>query len=84
MNETTMKALLDAGVIKRVTIVAQGAQFHVEIKTTNGSHPIQTLKGSLKSWKSIDSVVRWLKKLGIGHAVLKFSAWQPGQKHLDL
>jgi hypothetical protein len=84
MNEQTTKAMIEAGAIKKVMVIAQGSQFHLEFKTPNGNQVLTTLKGSLKTWKSVDSILKWLKGVGIGFATIEFSKWQFGQRNLNL
>jgi hypothetical protein len=38
MDEKTLKALVDAGALKRIRIIADGSLFHVEADTPNGGH----------------------------------------------
>ena len=37
MDEKMMKALVAAGAIKKINIVGNGARFHIEANTPNGS-----------------------------------------------
>ncbi len=84
MNEKTLRALVDAGAVKRVRIVAEGAFFHVEADTPNGSVTAFTLKGAVKTWSSLDTAAKWVRSLGIGAAQINIAKWQPGQKGLGL
>jgi len=49
MNEKTLRALVDAGAVKRIRIIADGARFHVEADTPTGSITACTLKGTVKT-----------------------------------
>ena len=84
MNEKTLRALIDAGAVKRVRIVANGAQFHVEADTAKTTVVAMTIKGSAKSWSSLDAAAKWVRALGIGTAQLDLNHWQPGQGRLAL
>ena len=42
MDEKTLKALVAAGAVKKVDIIATGARFHVEASTPNGSITAET------------------------------------------
>lgn len=84
MDEKTLKALIAAGAVKRVYLVANGGQFHVKIDTPNDSFTALTTKGTVKTWTTLDSAAKWLRNLGLGHARLDISHWQPGQKGLAL
>jgi len=84
MNEKTLRALIDAGAVKRVRIIADGALFHVEADTRNGSVTAYTLKGSVKTWSSLDTAARWVRSLGIGTAQVNLANWQPAQRELGL
>lgn len=84
MNEKTLRALIDAGAVKRVRIVAEGARFHVEVDTPAITIVAQTLKGAPKAWGSLDASARWVRALGIGTVQLDIARWQPEQRALRL
>ena len=84
MNEKTLRALVEAGAVKRVRIVANGARFHVEVDTQTGSITASTLKGAIKTWSTLDATARWVRLLGIGKAQLNVEHWLPLQKGLQL
>jgi hypothetical protein len=84
MNEKTLRALIEAGAVKRVRIVANGARFHVQFDTIASTAIAETGKGAPKTWASIDATARWLRALGIGTAQLDVSQWLPGQRGLSL
>ncbi|OGT90951.1 MAG: hypothetical protein A2514_07510 [Gammaproteobacteria bacterium RIFOXYD12_FULL_61_37] len=76
--------MIEAGAVKRVRIIACGALFHVEADTPTGTTTAHTLKGSVKTWSSLDSSAKWVRSLGIGMAQIDISQWQPGQRELGL
>ena len=80
MNEKSIKLLIENGVVKKAYIKSTGAKFHVEFKTERDVVISQTTTGSIKTWSSIDSAAKWLRRLGIGIAELEISRWQPNQK----
>ena len=84
MNEKTIKALVEAGAVKKVIIAAEGATIHVDIVTQGGSTTATTLKGAIKTWATIDASAKWVKNLGIGRIQLVVEKWLPGQKGLRL
>ncbi|MBT3472105.1 MAG: hypothetical protein HN454_04685 [Gammaproteobacteria bacterium] len=84
MNEKTLRALIEAGAVKRIDIVAQGNRFHVDAITPDGSLTVVTLKGTIKGWSSLDSTAKWVRSLGMGKAQLDLVNWQPEQKGLRL
>ena len=45
MDERMLKAMVAAGAIKNINIIASGARFHVEAKTPNGPITAETRKG---------------------------------------
>jgi len=81
VNEKTIKALVEAGAIRRVRIIANGARFHVEVDTQTGSITALTLKGAVKTWSTLDTSAKWVRSLGIGSAHIEFANW-PGQKNM--
>lgn len=80
MNEKNIRVLVESGVVKQVMIRSTGARFHVEFKVGTQTHVSQTLTGEIKTWASIDSAAKWLKRLGIGAAKVDFVHWQPHQR----
>ena len=84
MNEKTIRALVEAGAVKNVRLIADGALIHVDIITQNGSITATTVKGAIKTWATIDAAARWVRNLGIGKTQLEISRWLPEQKGLAL
>jgi len=84
MDERTLKALVAAGAIKKVAIIASGARFHVEAKTPNGPVTAETCKGKVKTWVTLDAAARWVRKLGMGGASVNLIRWQPTQRELSV
>ena len=84
MDGKTLKALVDAGAIKRVRIIGNGSLFHVEAVTQTGPVIANTLTGMLKTWSSLDAAAKWVHELGIGTLQLEIGKWHPGQKGLKL
>ena len=82
MDEKTLKALVAAGAVKKVDIIATGARFHVEASTPNGSITAETGKGKLKTWVTLDAAAKWVRSLGIGGARINLTHWQPDQREL--
>ena len=85
MNELTLKALVEAGAIKKIQVVADASHFYVEVQTPSGSATASTSKGAVKTWTSLDAVARWLRRMGIGSSInLNISRWQPRQRRIAL
>lgn len=84
MDEKTLKALVAAGAVRRVDIIATGARFHVEATTPNGSITAETRKGKVKTWVTLDAAARWVRGLGVGGAKVNMTHWQPGQRELSV
>ncbi len=82
MNEKTLRALVEAGAVKKVRIIANGACFHVEADTPNGSITASTQKGAVKTWATLDATAKWVRLLGVGRVQLDVEKWVPGQKAL--
>ena len=82
MNEKMLKTLVDAAAVKNARIIANGARFHVEVDAPGRSFTIETAKGGIRTWTSLDSAAKWLRGVGIGRAGLDLTHWAPGQKSL--
>ncbi len=84
MDEKMMKAMVAAGAIKRIHIIGNGARFHVEANTPNGSITAETHKGKVKTWVTLDAAAKWVRGLGMGGAHINLTHWQPGQRELSV
>lgn len=84
MNKKMIRALVEAGAVKKVHIVAAGSTVHVDVVTQNGAVTATTLKGAIKTWATIDSSAKWVRGLGIGRVQLEISKWLPGQRGLGI
>lgn len=85
MNNKMLKGLVEAGAVKAVTIIANGATIHAEILTLSGDKKVITTQaGTIKTWSTIDSAAKWLKKLGLGTMKLEVGKWMPNQRGLAL
>ena len=84
MNEKTLRALVDAGAIKRIEIVADGTRFYVKASTQTGSLTASTQKGTVKTWVTLDAAAKWVRSLGLGSAYIDVQNWQPQQRQLSL
>ncbi|HQZ03993.1 MAG TPA: hypothetical protein PKW99_15215 [Thauera sp.] len=82
MDEKTLRALVEAGAVKRIRIIADGARFHVEADTPTATVTAATAKGAPKTWSTLDASAKWVRALGIGTAQLDVSRWQPEQRGL--
>ncbi len=84
MDERMLKALVAAGAVKNVSIIASGARFHVEAKTPNGAVTAETQKGKVKTWVTLDAAARWVRGLGVGGAHVNLTHWQPAQREMTV
>jgi len=84
MDERMLKAMVAAGAIKNVDIIASGARFHVEASTPNGPVTAETRKGTVKTWATLDAAAKWVRALGMGGARVNMTHWQPGQRELSV
>ena len=84
MDERLLRAMVTAGAIKNVNIVARGARFHIEAKTPNGAITAETRQGKVRTWATLDAAARWVRGLGLGAAELRMAEWQPGQRELSV
>lgn len=84
MDEKTLRALVEAGALKRISIVADGAHFYVEAQAGKGTVVASTSKGAPKTWRTLDAAARWVRGLGMGEAMIDVSRWQPDQRALPL
>ena len=84
MNEKTIRALVEAGAVRKVLLIADGAAIHVDIVTQAGATTATTNRGGIKTWMTLDAAAKWVKSLGVGKAQLDVSRWLPGQKGMSL
>jgi hypothetical protein len=84
MDERMLRAMVAAGAIKKINIIATGARFHVEANTPNGAITAETHKGKVKTWVTLDAAAKWVRGLGVGGAHINLTHWQPGQRELSV
>ncbi len=84
MDERMLRALVAAGAVRTVSIIASGARFHVEAKTLNGAVTAQTHKGKVKTWATLDAAARWVRNLGVGGVQVNMTHWQPAQREMTV
>jgi hypothetical protein len=84
MNEKILRALVEAGAVKKIKITAEGSTIYVEAYTGSEVTTAKTIKGKLKTWSTIDSAAKWVRSLGIGQMQLDMAKWQPDQKKLNV
>jgi hypothetical protein len=84
MNEKILRALVEAGAVKKIKITAEGSTIYVEAYTGSQPTTAKTIKGKLKTWSTIDSAAKWVRSLGIGQMQLDMAKWQPEQKKLNV
>jgi hypothetical protein len=82
MDERMLRAMVAAGAIKNINIIASGARFYVEAQTPNGLISAETRKGKVRTWVTLDAAARWVRGLGVGAAQVNFAHWQPSQREL--
>ena len=58
MDERLLKAMVAAGAVKNINIIASGARFHVEVKTPNGPITAETRKGKVRTWVTLDAAAK--------------------------
>lgn len=84
MDEKTLKALVEAGAIRKIDIIASGARFHIQVSTLNGSVTAETRKGKVKTWVTLDAAAKWVRGLGMAGARINLTHWQPAQRELSI
>ena len=81
MDEKTLRTLIEAGSVKQLHIIADGALFHVDVITAKkGAVTAMTAKGTVKTWATLDATAKWIRSLGIGKAQLDVPGWRPGPR----
>lgn len=84
MDERMLRAMVAAGAIRNINIIASGSRFHIEAKTPNGPITAETQKGKVRTWVTLDAAARWVRGLGVGAAHINLAHWQPNQRELSV
>ena len=84
MNAKIIRALVDAGAVKKIKIVAESSIIYVEVCTGSEATTAKTIKGKLKTWSTLDAAAKWIRALGVGQIQLDVARWQPEQKTLKV
>lgn len=80
MNEKALRALVEAGAVRRARIIADGARFRIEADTASTTIVVTTGKGGPKTWRTLDASAKWLRALGVCMALLDVGKWTPKQQ----
>lgn len=84
MNEKTLRALIEAGAVRKVRIIADGSVFHIEADTPTNTVTATTVAGSVKTWSTLDTCAKWARGLGLGVVQINLSRWTPEQRGMRL
>jgi len=84
MNEKTLRALIEAGAVRKLRIIADGSLFHVEADTPTATVTATTTTGAIKTWSTLDTCAKWVRGLGLGVAQINLARWTPDQRGLRL
>ena len=84
MNEKVIRALVEAGAVRDVRIVANQSTFYVEIQTATGINAAETMKGKLKKWATLNAAAKWVRSMGIGEARLLLTHWTLDQRQMSV
>ncbi|WP_299314644.1 hypothetical protein [uncultured Halomonas sp.] len=79
-----LQALIEAGAILDAFIIEdQDGRFHVLCRSVKGvDHRIETKRGELRSFKTLDTAARLLRDLGISKMRLHMCEFAPGNTPL--
>jgi len=84
MNEKMLRAIVEAGGVKQIRIIADGARFHIEADTHTGTITAATLQGKVKTWATLDAAAKWVKGIGVGNAKVDIARWHPSQRGMAI
>jgi|TARA_B110000211_G_scaffold222615_1_gene271508 hypothetical protein len=84
MNEKILRALVEAGAVKKIKITAEGSTIYAKAYLGSEGTTAKTIKGKLKTWSTLDAAAKWVRSLGIGQMQIDVSRWQPEQKKLKI
>jgi len=84
MDERMIRAMVAAGAIRKISIVGNGARFHIEANTPNGQITAETKRGKVKTWVTLDAAAKWVRSVGMGSADVNLAQWQPTQRELPV
>ncbi len=84
MNEKPLRALVEAGAVKKIRIIGDGCVFHVEADTPNDTVTATTTAGAIKTWSTLDACAKWVRGLGLGVAQINLARWTPEQRGLRI
>ena len=83
VDETTAQTLIEAGSVRGARVTAQGRSWSVELQTGSGQWvPLVAARGHVRTWKSLDTLVRWLRDLGVAQFSLDARAHDPDQRDM--
>jgi hypothetical protein len=79
-----LRATVEAGGVKGVTLSAQGGSFYLQITTRAGHHAVLAKARSTEPRKfgNPTTAIMVMRDLGIGVALIEMSRWDPDQRDI--
>ncbi len=76
LTEREARVLIEAGAVRSVAIEpAPGQGWAVVLRVGMEERPVASDRSDVRTWASLDTLIRWLKKLGVSGATIKIQRW---------
>lgn len=75
-----LRLLADAGAVRELRIIGQGAGFALVVATRDDEGTLETAVGEVRLFAKLDTAARLVRDLGLGRAVLDLESWTPEQR----
>mgnify|MGYP006423835013 CR=1 FL=1 len=82
VKEPVFKELVSAGSVRDIIAVAQGRHWHIEAQIGLERRPVQAKRGHLRSWGSLDTLARYLRRMGVAEWRIHGADYDPKQSRL--
>ena len=82
VDEYTARTLVTAGAVRGARVVAQGDRWTVELQSGQAGEwvPVVASRGHVREWRTADTVIGWLRDLGVAQFSLDARAFSSDQK----
>jgi len=82
LSPAQLSALVDAGAIQTARAVADGRRWRLEVCAGMRWQLVATRRGQVRYWSRLDSLARYLRRLGVGRWEVETAGWTPDQAEL--
>ena len=79
IDHATLARLVEAGAVRGASVIGQPAGWGVVVKYGKTERPLAARRGQVRMFRRLETVVHYLKEIGIAHFDVDAVNYEPGQ-----